>query len=401
MSPSRSGNEIVGVRFPTWCAFGHPILEGIVDFLKDHAAWKLVTENRFFGEMERLSIGETWEGDGLIVFRATERELQAWKDRGMAVVLTSSEGPDLGYPRVTTDNAAIGRIAADHLVDLAVPHFAFLGRGDVMHKEPMHAPGQRVYSRERLSGFRTRLAAFHHEPIVHHLHGRPLWKAETWREVRREITGFLESLPRPCGLFVVDDALALVTLHAAESAGIRVPEDIAVIGFGDDPPHCFTSKPTLTSIGYPGREIGRVAAGLLASQLAGEPAAERRHVVPARNLVPRGSTDTLAIVDPVVRAAVSHIRLHAPHEALRVSEIEELSGVSPTTLKVKFSAQLGHSPKQEIQQARLRHLSHLLTSTRLPLAEIARSMNFESVHELGRFLHRATGQRPRDLRRKP
>lgn len=398
MNPPRSDHQTVGVRFPIWCAFGHPIMEGFVEYLKEHATWKLVTENCFFGEMESLSITRVWKGDGLITFRATEDELRAWKKRGMAVVLTSSEGPNFGYPRVITDNEAIGRMAADHLMDLAVPHFAFLGRGNVFHKDPRHAPGPRVYSQERLSGFRDRLAEFHHTPLVHHLRGRPLWDSKTWRSVQKEVIAFLKSLPRPCGLFVVDDSLAVVTLRAAEKIGLRVPEDVALLGFGNDAAHCFTSRPTLTSIGYPGREIGRIAAELLDRQLRGVPISELRHTVPPRSLEPRESTDTLAITDPIVLAAVRHIRVRAPHEALRVSEIEDLTDVSPTTLKAKFATQLGHGPKHEIQQTRLRHLIHLLRNTRLSLSEIARSMRFESSHDLRRFLQRATGQRPKDLR---
>ncbi|BCU75342.1 XylR family transcriptional regulator [Luteolibacter sp. LG18] len=390
---------MVGVRFPVWCAFGHPVLEGVVDQMRESGQWKLVTENSFFGEMRARRIDGDWKGDGLILFRATDEELANYRRRGTAVVLTSTEGPDHGYPRVVTDNAAIGRLAADHLIDCAFSNFAFFGRGEALHRDPQHAPGMRVYSRERLGGFLSRLADFHLEPIVHYLKGRPLWKSGTWRAVQREAMEFLAGLPKPCGLFVVDDSLAAVTLQAAEALGLRVPDDVAVIGFGDDPAQCFTTSPTLTSIRYPGREVGRLAADLLARQMAGEVLAETRHVVPVHDLVARDSTDTLAIPDPDIREIVRRIRLLAPHDSLRVSELCEQSSLSPTTIKVRFAALLGRSPKQEIKRVRLQHLSHLLRSTELPLADIVREMKFESLNELSRFFHRETGLRPSALRR--
>ncbi|MGC4013791.1 MAG: DNA-binding transcriptional regulator [Luteolibacter sp.] len=390
---------MVGVRFPVWCAFGHPVLEGVVDHMRERGQWKLVTENSFFGEMKARCIDADWKGDGLILFRATEEELSNYRRRRIAVVITSTEGPDHGYPRVVTDNVAIGRLAADHLIDCSFSNFAFFGRGEALHRDPQHAPGMRVYSRERLNGFLSRLADFHLEPIVHYLQGRPLWKSGTWRAVQREAMEFLAGLPKPCGLFVVDDALAAVTLQAAEALGLRVPEDVAVIGFGDDPAQCFTTSPTLSSIRYPGREVGRLAAELLVRQMAEEEGIESRYLIPVHDLVARDSTNTLAIPDPAIREIIRRIRLLAPHDPLRVSELCEQSGLSPTTIKNRFAALLGHSPKQEIKRVRLQHLCHLLRSTRLPLVDIVREMKFESLNELSRFFHRETGLRPSALRR--
>src|SRR5688572_6492295 len=100
--------KIVGVRFPQWSAVGPGTVGGVVDFMRGHEAWRLITENDSFGEMEAVKIDEHWRGDGLVLFRATERELASFRERGTAVVLTSTEGPDLGYPRVVPDNAEIG-----------------------------------------------------------------------------------------------------------------------------------------------------------------------------------------------------------------------------------------------------------------------------------------------------
>ncbi|HCL97049.1 MAG TPA: hypothetical protein DHW77_04730 [Verrucomicrobiales bacterium] len=55
--------------------------------------------------MEKVEITTGWQGDGLILYRATEQELADFKKRGIAVVLLSTEGSDAGYPRVLPDNA--------------------------------------------------------------------------------------------------------------------------------------------------------------------------------------------------------------------------------------------------------------------------------------------------------
>lgn len=390
----------VGVRHPVWSSYGPWILGGVVDFIRSGEAWRIATENDSFGEMEAVKIDADWRGDGVILFRATEEELQEFKSRGMAVVLTSTEGPDLGFPRVIPDNALIGRLAAEHLIGCAVPHFAFLARGETFYRERQFAPGLRRYARERLGGYRKRLALDSKEPEVHYLKGRALWKSQTWREVETEVMAFLDKLPRPCGLFVVDDSLGAVALRAADRLGLRVPQDLAVISFGNDPAYCYASFPALSTIAYPAHEVGREAARLLALQMAGEKApASGRVEVPVGPVIPRDSSDTLAIPDAEVRELVRHIRLTAPHDVIRVSELAERSSLSLTTIKARFAAALGHGPKHEIQRVRLAHLKFLLADRNLSLADISRRMKFGSPHELSRFFFGETGTRPGDYRR--
>lgn len=398
MSSSSSFRRSIGIRHPVWSSYCPQILAGVVDFMREHEPWRLVTENNSYGEMESVKLDANWQGDGLILFRATEEELAAFRNRGQAVVLTSTEGPDLGYPRVIPDNAQIGRLAAEHLLEASVPHVAFLARGETFYREAEFVSGLRRYARERLGGFRQKLSEYAIEPIVHYLKGRPLWKEQTWREVQTEVMAFLDRLPKPCGLFVVDDSLGAVALRAADTLGIKVPEELAVIGFGDDPAYCYATYPALSSIAYPGREIGRKAAELLRSQMNGETLPQGRTEIPVQRVLARESSDTLAIADPELRELVRYIRLEAPRDSIRVSELSERSRLSMTTIKSRFTALFGHGPKQEIQRVRLRHMENLLADHTLSLAEIASRMKFSSSHELSRFYLTETGRRPSDFR---
>ena len=219
----------------------------------------------------------------------------------------------------------------------------------------------------------------------------------TWREVQTEVAAFLQALPRPCGLFVVDDSLAAVVLRAADTLGLKVPRDLAVIGYGDDHAYCYASYPALSSMVHPAREIGRLAAGLLARQMDGEKVEGVSRVAIGKT-VGRESSDTLAIDDPVVRDLVGWIRQASAHDAIRVSDLTDRCALSATTIKERFARHLGHSPKQEIKEARLRHLRRLLEDPVLGLSEIAERMGFASAHELSRFFASATGSRPSEFR---
>lgn len=398
MSPAPSPQRKVGIRYPTWSSYNVQVLRGVGEHMRVYGPWDIVTGNNSYGEMEAISLDSNWDGDGLILFRATTRELESFKERGIPVVLTSSEGPDLGYPRVIPNNDMIGRLAARHLIECSVPNFAFLARGETVYKEEEYAPGFRRYARERLAGFRAELMPYQVEPQVHYLRGWPLWQKETWRAIEEEVSSFLQLLPRPCGLFVVDDALGAVALRAAGKLGIKIPEEIAIIGYGDDISYCFASHPALSSIPFPGVEIGRQASLLLASMMDGNPPAQARLEIPVYSAIDRDSTATLAVEDPEIQKLVRYIRLNAPHDAIRVAELAELSDLSITTIKTRFIQYLGHGPKHEIQRIRLKHLTHLLSHTQLGLSEIADLMKFNSAGDMSRFFASETGQRPSEFR---
>lgn len=398
MSPAPSPQRKVGIRYPTWSSCNGQVLRGVGEHMRVHGPWDIATGNNSYGEMETISLDADWEGDGLILFRATVRELESFKSKGISVVLTSSEGPDLGYPRVVPDNDMIGRIAARHLLECSVPHFAFLARGETFYKEEEYAPGFRRYARERLAGYREELLSYQIEPQVHYLRGWPLWQKETWREIEDEVSKFLLLLPRPCGLFVVDDALGAVALRAAGKLGIRVPEEIAIIGYGDDISYCFACHPALSSIPFPGVEIGRQASLLLASMMEGGAPPQSRVKIPVHSAIERDSTATLAVEDPEIQKLVRYIRLNAPHDAIRVAELAELSDLSITTIKTRFLQYLGHGPKHEIQRIRLKHLTHLLSHTQLGLSEISALMKFNSAGDMSRFFASETGKRPSEFR---
>ncbi|WP_096511469.1 LacI family DNA-binding transcriptional regulator [Filimonas lacunae] len=73
---------------------------------------------------------------------------------------------------------------------------------------------------------------------------------------------------RPDGIFITNDFAAAVCMRQLQDAGIRIPEDIAVVGFNDDN-ICKLVNPQLTTIHYPGKEMGEIAARNLIDHLDG------------------------------------------------------------------------------------------------------------------------------------
>jgi DNA-binding LacI/PurR family transcriptional regulator len=93
----------------------------------------------------------------------------------------------------------------------------------------------------------------------------------------------------PTALFCATDDLALNMITIANDAGVRVPEDLSIMGI-DNRRSGAESNPSLTTIDVPVEEIGRQAVHALTKMMAGEPAEECRIMVPVSELVVRSST---------------------------------------------------------------------------------------------------------------
>ena len=369
-----------------------------MDYMRVHGLWRIVTENNSYGEMESVKIGLGWKGDGLILYRATQGELEDFKARGIAVVLLSTEGPDAGFPRVLPDNIAAGEVAARHFLGLGLKSFAYLARGETFYIEEEFAPGIRIYARERLSGFKRGLEIADFLPNVYYLPGYPLWNDDTWKEIEATVAAYLATLPKSTGLFVADDALAAVVLRAAASIGRDIPNDIAVLGFGDDPHYCHASLPALSTIPYPARDVGYLAAEVLTQQMLEDGAEQLSQRITVEKIIQRESTDFVSLEDEETARLVRWIRLNATCEPIQVSDLEGQSKYSLSSIKARFKKHLGRSPKDEIKRVRMEHLRHLLQESRLSFGEISDAMKFSSAHEMSRFFLRETGERPTTFR---
>ena len=94
---------------------------------------------------------------------------------------------------------------------------------------------------------------------------------------------------RPDGLFTANDTSAVAAICELQKAGIRVPDDIAVVGFNNEP-ISQVIKPNLTTIDYPAREIGEIAATSLISKLNNTEAISLSTIVLKHKLIVREST---------------------------------------------------------------------------------------------------------------
>lgn len=192
-------------------------------------------------------------------------------------------------PWVGIDDQAAAEAAADHLLHLGhrrlgVVSFG-LARGRPAGFADPHsqAAGTYAVTRRRLAGYRAAAARY---GIC--WSGVPVWAGtdSTVDEGDAGAAAVLACTPRPTALLCLSDRLAEGALRAVTRAGLRVPDDLSLVGFDDAPPLAATLN--LTTVHQPSRNKGAHAATALLDLLAGRPAVFRQEM--RAQLVPRGST---------------------------------------------------------------------------------------------------------------
>ena len=375
------------------------MVEGVVQYIEQHGLdWIVEFPVPSFGELEAVKIDEHWQGDALILFRASEAEREAFQKRGIKVVLLSSESGTEETCRVVPDNFQLGQMAAEHLMESQVPNMAFFGRSESFYEHDGGVPRVRRYSRERCKGF-VQKCVEHEVPVRPCLmEGVMLWKEDAWKVIEQRVQDFLKSVELPCGIFAADDGLAAVVMKIAQKLGLRIPEDLLLIGFSDDPFQCMSCSPAISSIRYPGEKVGFIAAERIAALVSDKRVDPIEFKVPCRELIARGSSKAVFLEDDLIVNLVRWIRLTAPTKNITLEDLSELAGVSVSTVKERFKKALGHTAASEIRRVRYKHLLRLLQNSRRPISEIASGMGFSSPNEASRFFSKMHGCSPSECR---
>ena len=295
-----------------------------------------------------------------------------------AVDISPSQ-PHVALPRVSTDDLAVGRLAAAHLMSLGLSHFAFFGTSD-------------YYSQLREQGFKETLAASGLPCDVHHNGASHPPAGAQWMEQ------WLHRLPKPVGILASTDGRALDLLAVCRKIGTPVPASVVVLGVDNDEVFCELANPTLSSIALSTQRIGYEAARLLDGLMAGGAAKEPTLLVPPAGVVSRGSTDLPLIFDADVAAAVRYISLHV-RDHLQVADVLREMPVSRRSLEQRFLKALGRSPAAEIRRAQIEVAKQMLSETDEPMAGVARAAGFSNAKHFGASFRHETGEAPREFRR--
>jgi LacI family transcriptional regulator len=215
------------------------------------------------------------DGMILIAHHISDQTLLGLKARRLPVVLINRSVPELSNHCINLDNVQGGFEATQHLLELG-------------HRRIAHISGdlEIAGARERLEGYRMALRDAGIEP-----HEDWLVEASFSEEYGRHAMQRLLARTQVSALFAASDSLAVGAMIAAREAGLRLPQDLSIIGF-DDRNFARYVSPALTTMHYPMLEMGISAAQHIIAQLREEPISRLERF--QAHLVERASTQRQA-----------------------------------------------------------------------------------------------------------
>jgi LacI family transcriptional regulator len=366
----------------TSSGYGRGLLRGIARYSRLHGPWAFYSEPG--GQGDVIPNIDQWRADGIIT-RET-RINQKIFDMGLPTILVvDAQKKYANVPYVVGDNLTIGRTASWYFIEQGYQHFAYCGYGDIW------------WSLERAQSFAQHNLQAGFQTSIY----QPSRSAvrRSWEKERQNMTHWLKSLTLPAALFASNDARARHVLEVCKIAGLRVPDDIAVIGVDNDELLCELSQPPLSSIPQNTERAGYEAAELLDGMMRGKKPSRREISVSVMDVVTRQSTETLAINDPEVAKAVRFIRDNA-RRIIQVTDVVEATTLSRNALLMRFRKTLGWSIHQEITKTQIDLFARMLIETHLSIDQIAQTLGYTGLKNVARRFRQIKGMTPLAWRRK-
>jgi LacI family transcriptional regulator len=304
---------------------------------------------------------------------------------GVQVFTVTHDQSGEGIPSVAIDEAAVGDMAAQHLLATGLRHMSAF----TYDMSPFGQARAAAFRRAVEQGGAT-------------YHGGGLFSnnpADSNFCSHDAINAWLAGLPKPCGVFACCDNWARPVATYCRHQDLRIPEDVSLVGVDNDRFVCELLSPPLSSVAIPWREMGNIVARMIDDHLDGRPIDPPCVDVKPIGVVTRRSSDVLAIDDPEVAAAVAWIRRNANHP-ISVPDVLRAVPTYRQKLERRFRAVLGRTVMDEVRRAHVDLAKSLLVTTQLAMPEIAAGSGFSNATLLGIAFRRETGLKPSEYRRR-
>jgi LacI family transcriptional regulator len=373
----------IALAFPNALVASGNLMHGILDYARTRGGWSFTR----IPELLSPTAGwlKEWRGDGAFAVVTTLDDAAMLQALSFPVVNVMGFVSQRGLPTATLDHCAIGRLQAEHLIGRRFRRLAYYGVSDLW------------FSKERLAGFRdvAEASGVHVAPwLVASGVQAPLHLADQQAELSR----WLCQIPPPFGVAASNDMRACMVLDACQALGLRVPEEVAVIGVDDDPVVAPFSTPPLTSVARNDRELGLLGAQLLDDLIEGRTPPTLRVLIPPAGVVCRRSTETLAVDSPELHALIQDIRAHIA-EPFGVEFLTARAQASRRQLERLILKETGLTPHALINQLRIEHACALLsTPEKGSLTAVAAACGFANLRRFSLVFQQQTGLAPKAFR---
>ncbi|MFI4910320.1 MAG: XylR family transcriptional regulator [Sedimentisphaeraceae bacterium JB056] len=373
------GNPKVILSIESSRSLGRDLLRGIARYARVNGPWRFYSEP---GGKEAIPNLSNWKADGIIANIINTVSAERIKKLGIPSV--TKEMKLKGRPRISANGELIGQMAAKHFLEKGFKNFAYYCLIDA------------EWTKRRGDAFGDYVAEKGCKMDFFPVKGT---RKKSWQHRQQLLSQWLSELEKPLGVLAGNDEQGRHVIEACRMAGLRVPDDVAVLGVDNDDIVCDLCEPQLSSIALDSESAGFRAAQVLDNLMkSGHLTSDEEIVIQPTYIVQRHSTDILAVEDDTVAEAMRFIR-DCSRRNITVEDVAEASAVSRRVLEKRFRRVLNSSVLKEIRAARTRNIIMMLMETDMSISQIAESMDFPGIDHFARYFKQEAGISPMAYRK--
>lgn len=326
---------------------------------------------------------ETPQADAILAVYTITKKTRDWlrkHDKTPTVhVWMSAADIQQGWSGTVERGQQTGSMAADYYLKLGFTHFAFYQRFE----------GSR--SEERWEGYQATLKEEGFTPVLLRPQ-KTVGDSTTW------LSRQLLKMPKPLALFVQDDLRGAESIHACHAAGLSIPDDVAIIGVGNDELMTHSCGVPLSSVDVQMRQLAVSACDLLKKRLARGLRRQEVVWVEPLGVIPRQSSDSRAVASAFVMRVIQFIRanLHRPIES---DDVALALHCSRRWLDSECQRLLNHTCFDELVIQRMHRAKQLLADTDFPMASVAMQVGMPHLPRFFRQFKATIRQTPAAYRK--
>ncbi len=365
------------------------LLRGITRYSHDFGPWAFCRMPTYYRETIGIDgiieWARDWGANGIIGQLHNDSEVGKFTRAGIFAMAMDFEERFKEIPNITGSYYEAGWMGAEYFLKKGFKNFAFYGFKNI------------VWSRERSDGFedKVREAGFG----VHYFEEKKSRSMDLWYYKPSALSRWLKSLPKPIALMTCDDNQGLHITEASRLAGIRIPEEVAVLGVDNDEMVCSLSDPPLSSIGLDTDKGGYEAARLMEMMIKTGKSPQHDVVVKPTQVITRQSTDIYATNDKYIVIALKFIHRNVDKN-LRVDQVLKEVPLSRRSLEKRFILITGCPVYEYIYNLRIEKFTEKLLKTDMTIFEIALDLGLNDSKNIARQFKQIKGLTPVEYRKK-
>ena len=344
---------------------GRKQLTGILNFVKSNHPWsiRLITEPSLFSD----AVIQKAEADGIdgFIVHAGPAAAKALANSSKPTVLIDFPPPSLVTRKkniaiLLDSDEEIGKCGANYFHKLG--NFACFGF--------IPDAENRGWSRLRERGFKTRLGNMGRNCLV-------------LNEKNTSLQEWLSTIPKPAAIMVAYDFKAKEVLDVCTQLGLKVPQQVSILGVDNDEIICEYSTPSLSSVKIDHEAFGYESANILAKMMASKKTSEpKRLLMPVSPVIERESTAPTAPATRIVQRAEDYIKEHFAEDIGVKDVVGHLGNVSRRLVDRRFRELTGTSIRRRIEELRLESAKRRLQDTDMSIEKISWLSGYANTQRL-------------------